>query len=90
MTVYVRYPENNPDGDNDMHDPHLSNHQYGRLKQMIVDADPSTVMTLVGEDGDMTAFIGNKIPRTNTPGVYQSLTTSERYVNRIFHSAASA
>jgi YD repeat-containing protein len=78
LTLYIRYPENNPDGDNDVHDPHLSNHQYGRLKQMVVDADPATVMTLIGADGDMSTFIGNKIPRTNTPGVYQTLTTTHQ------------
>jgi RHS repeat-associated protein len=78
LTIYVRYPENNPDGDNDVDDPSLSNHQYGRVQATYVDADPSTVMTLVGEDGDMITFIGNKIPRTNTPGVYQNLTTTHQ------------
>jgi YD repeat-containing protein len=75
LTIYVRFPENNPDGNHDVDDPSLSNHQYGRVKLVVADANPDTVMSLVGADGDMTTFIGNIIPRTNMPGVYQSLTT---------------
>ena len=55
--------------------PSLSNQQYGFVKEVHVDADPATVMSLVGTDGDMITFIGNKITRTNTPGVYQDLVT---------------
>src|SRR5665213_3634525 len=78
LKVLVRYPENNPDGDYDVYNPGLSNKQYGRVKETHVDADPSTVMTLVGADGDMTTFIGNKITRTNTPGSYLNLTTTHQ------------
>ncbi len=78
ITVYVRYPENNPDGDYDYYDPNLSSNQYGRVKQIVTDADPTTVMTLVGSEGDMVAFSGNIIPRTNTPGIYQTLTTTHQ------------
>ena len=78
LTIYVRFPENNPDGDFDYYDPNLSSNQYGRVKEIHVDADPSTAMTLVGAEGDMVAFTGNIIPRTNTPGVYQNLTTTHQ------------
>jgi YD repeat-containing protein len=78
LTVYVRYPQNNPDGDNDAHNPALSNQQYGRIKETHVDADPSTVMTLVGSEGDMITFIGNLITRTNTPGTYLNLTSTHQ------------
>jgi len=78
LTIYVRFPENNPDGDFDYYDPNLSSNQYGRVKEIHVDADPSTAMTLVGSEGDMVAFTGNIIPRTNTPGVYQNLTTTHQ------------
>lgn len=56
--------------------PTLSNQQYGFVKEIHVDADPATVMSLVGTDGDMITFVGNKITRTNTPGVYQDLVTT--------------
>jgi RHS repeat-associated protein len=76
VTVYVRYPQNDPEGAAQYLVPSLSNKQYGFTKEVHVDADPATVMTLLGPDADMVAFIGNIIPRTNTPGVYQDLVTS--------------
>jgi len=76
LTLTLRFPEANPDGDYDVYDPSLSNNQYGRVSETIVDADPSTVMTLIGADGDMAAFISGIIPRTNTPGTYLNLVTS--------------
>ena len=75
LTVYVRFPQNDPEGAGQFLVPSLSNQQYGFVKEVHVDADPATVMSLVGTDGDMITFIGNKITRTNTPGVYQDLVT---------------
>ncbi len=75
LIVYVRFPENDPEGGQQYINPTLSNKQYGWVSQTIVDADPATVMSLVGTDGDLITFIGNKITRTNTPGVYQNLVT---------------
>jgi RHS repeat-associated protein len=78
LTVYVRYPENNPDGDNDIPTSIISTQQYGRIQATYVDADPTTVMTLVGPSGDLNAFTGNKISRTNTPGSYLNLVTQQQ------------
>src|SRR6185437_16777155 len=73
--VFVRYPENDPEGAGQFLVPTLSNQQYGFMKEIHVDADPNTVMSLIGSDGDMITFIGNRITRTNTPGAYQDLVT---------------
>lgn len=75
LTVTVRYPFNDPDGQSGYTTPGLSTQQYGFVKEVHVDADPATVMTLVGSYGDMITFIGNKIGRTNTPGSYLNLVT---------------
>lgn len=74
-TAYVRYPQNDPEGASQFFVPTLSSKQYGFIKEVHVDVDPATVMTLIGADGDMLAFSGNIIARTNTPGVYQNLVT---------------
>jgi RHS repeat-associated protein len=78
LTVYVRYPANNPDGDNDVPSSDTSTQQYGRIQATYVDADPTTVMTLVGPSGDLNAFTGNKITRTNAPGSYLNLVTQQQ------------
>ncbi len=75
LTVYVRYPENDPEGNGQYASTFLSNKQYGRLREVHVDADPSQVMDLVGEDGDLTSFSGSMIARVNTPGQYLDLVT---------------
>lgn len=84
LTVYVRYPFADPEGDGEFVSPGLGNKQYGRLKEMHVDADPNEVMSMVGEDGDLIDFIpyddipynvSNGLSRTNTPGIYQDLVT---------------
>ncbi len=78
VTVYVRYPLNDPEGDGQFIAQNLSATQYGRMREVHVDADPDDVMSLVGLDGDLADFKTNVFPRdsrTNTPGVYQDLTT---------------
>ncbi|QNN23312.1 hypothetical protein HED60_13850 [Planctomycetales bacterium ZRK34] len=84
LTVYVRYPFADPEGDGKFVSPGLGNKQYGRLKEIHVDADPNEVMSLIGEDGDLVDFIPydeipynvtNSLTRTNTPGIYQDLVT---------------
>ena len=75
LTVYVRYGENDPEGDGRFVSTTLGTKQYGQLKEVHVDADPDDVMTLVGADGDLADFVSGKITRTNTPGVYQDLVT---------------
>ncbi len=75
LTVYVRYPFNDPEGDGQFVAPDLSTQQYGRLRAVYVDADPNDVMSLVGASGDLQAFVGGRIARTNTPGVHQNLVT---------------
>ena len=75
LTVYVRYPGNDPEGDGQYIATGISGKQYGRLKEIHVDADPNDVLSLVGADGDLVDFISGKITRTNTPGVYQDLVT---------------
>jgi len=79
LTVNVYYAFSDPEGDGqfintDLADPTLMNKQYGRLKEVHVDADPDDVMSLVGEDGDLADF-AVKLTRTNTPDVYQDLVT---------------
>lgn len=73
LTVYLRYPENDPEGDGRFIAPTLSGQQYGRVREVHVDADPDDVMSLVGTAGDLTTFTGNLITRTNTPGSYLDL-----------------
>lgn len=75
LTVYVRYPENDPEGNGQYAATFLSNKQYGRLREVHVDANPDQVMDLVGEDGDLTSFTGNIINRVNTPAQYLDLVT---------------
>jgi len=74
ITVWVRYPENDPQGDGQSVSPTLSTRQYGYVREVHVDCDPNDVMDLVGEDGDLLDFIP-KITRTNSPGVYRNLIT---------------
>ncbi len=75
VTVYVRYPENDPNGDGTIN-PNISSQQYGQLREVHVDADPNEVMSLVGASGDLLSFNQSAlIARTNTPGVYQDLIT---------------
>ena len=61
--VFVRFPQNDPEGAAQYLVPGLSNKQYGFMKEVHVDADPAAVMTLLGPDADMVAFTGNKISR---------------------------
>lgn len=75
LTIIVRYPDNDPEGDGRFIAAGLSSKQYGRVRETRVDADPSDVMSLVGADGDLADFVPGIITRTNTPGVYQNLIT---------------
>ena len=75
LTVYLRYPENDPDGDGKFTSASLSGQQYGRLRETHIDADPNDVMSLVGSEGDLVDFVPGIVTRTNTPGVYQDLVT---------------
>ena len=75
LTVTVRYPESDPEGDGRFVAAHLTNKQYGYVREVHVDADPNDVMSLIGADGDLVDFIPGIIERTNTPGVYQDLIT---------------
>ena len=68
LTVYVRYPYNDPEGDGGMSAAvavDLGGKQYGRIKEIHVDADPNDVLSLVGSDGDLVDFqpSGAIIPR---------------------------
>ncbi len=75
ITIYVRYPENDPNGDGTIN-PAMSSQQYGQLREVHVDADPNDVMSLVGASGDLISFNQSSlITRTNTPGTYQNLIT---------------
>ncbi len=75
ITVYVRYPENDPNGDGTIN-PAMSSQQYGQTREVHVDVDPNDVMSLVGASGDLLSFNQSAlITRTNTPGVYQDLVT---------------
>jgi RHS repeat-associated protein len=74
VKVYVRYPENDPNGDGTINNA-LSGQQYGMLREVHVDADPNDVMDMVGASGDLVDFVPGLITRTNTPNVYQDLTT---------------
>jgi YD repeat-containing protein len=75
ITVYVRYPENDPNGDGTINSA-MSSQQYGQLREVHVDADPSEVMSLIGASGDLANFNQSSlITRTNTPGIYQDLIT---------------
>ncbi len=75
ITVYVRYPENDPNGDGTINSA-MSSQQYGQLREVHADADPNDVMSLVGASGDLVSFNQSAlITRTNTPGVYQDLVT---------------
>jgi YD repeat-containing protein len=73
--VTVRFPQSDPEGAAQYLVPGLSNKQYGYVKEIHVDADPATVMTLLGPDADLVAFTGGIITRTNSPGVYLDLVT---------------
>ena len=53
LTVYVRYPYNDPEGNGGATAPGLSAKQYGRVKEVHVDANPNDVLSLVGSDGDL-------------------------------------
>ena len=75
LSVFLRYPENDPDGDGQVLAPNLTAKQYGLLKETHVDADPNMLMSLVGSDGDLLDFVPGIITRINTPGVYQDLVT---------------
>ena len=75
ITVYVRYPENDPNGDGTINSA-MSSQQYGQTREVHVDVDPNEVMSLVGASGDLLSFNQSAlINRTNTPGVYQDLVT---------------
>jgi RHS repeat-associated protein len=75
VTIYVHYPESNPDGNSVYGETSTSNKQYGLIKQIYVDADPSTVMDLLPTDeSDLVSFT-LMITRTNMPDVYQELLT---------------
>ncbi len=63
LTVYVRYPFNDPEGNGGAIDPSLGTFggkQYGRMKEIHVDANPDDVLSLVGADGDLIDFIPAK------------------------------
>ena len=75
VTVFVRYPENDPNGDGTI-SPGMSSQQYGQMREVHVDADPIDVMSLVGASGDLLSFNQTAlITRTNSPGTYQDLVT---------------
>ncbi len=77
LTVYVRYPYNDPEGNGGATAPGLSAKQYGRVKEVHVDANPADVLSLVGSDGDLVDFVPahTGIIRYNSPGAYQDLVT---------------
>jgi YD repeat-containing protein len=75
LTITARYPENDPEGTGQNISTTLGTQQYGLVRETRRDADPDDVMSLVGASGDLVAFVPNIITRTNTPGIYQDLTT---------------
>jgi RHS repeat-associated protein len=77
LFIIVRYPYNDPEGNGGATATGLSAKQYGRIKEIHVDADPNDVLSLVGGDGDLNDFIpaNTGITRYNTPGAYQKLVT---------------
>jgi len=78
VVAYVRFPENDPDGDGLDLIAGKSTKQYGYLKESHIDVNPANLATLIGAGatgGDLTSFT-LMVPRRNTPGVYQDLTTS--------------
>jgi len=80
VTAYVRFPENDPDG-GPATIPGKGTRQYGYLKAVYRDVDPSTLATLIGSGatgGDLTSFT-LKVPRRNTPGTYLGLATGYTY-----------
>lgn len=81
ITAYVRFAENDPEGDG--LDPILgrSTKQYGYVKEMHVDVNPADLAALIGSGltgGDLTSFT-LVVPRHNTPGMYQNLITRYTY-----------
>ena len=75
LTVFVRYPYNDPEGNGGMAGrvpAALGGKQYGRLKEIHVDADPNDVLSLVGGDGDLVDFI------PATPAQLSATTTPKR------------
>ena len=66
LTVYVRYPYNDPEGNGGFTAPGLPAKQYGRVKEVRVDADPNDVLSLVGSDGDLVDFILGNIAHQYT------------------------
>jgi len=66
LTVYVRYPYNDPEGNGGATAPGLSAKQYGRVKEVHVDAQSNDVLSLVGGDGDLVDFLPGVIPRPNS------------------------
>ena len=75
LTVWVRYPLADPEGDGRFVASGLGSKQYGRVSQIHADADPNDVLSLVGSDGDLVDFIPGRITRSNTPDEYQQLVT---------------
>ena len=77
LTVYVRYPYNDPEGNGGATAPGLSAKQYGRIKEIHVDANPDDVLSLVGSDGDLVDFLpsGAIVPRPSSEGDYLDLVT---------------
>jgi len=78
ITVYVRYPYNDPEGDGRFVSDLPPFKQYGRLKEVHVDVDPDDVMSLVGVDGDLVEFRTDVYPRSdrqNTPDEHLDLVT---------------
>jgi YD repeat-containing protein len=75
VTVIVRHPYNEPDGVN-VTPGETSVQLYGFVKEVHVDVDPGQILGLVGTgaNGDLVGFT-LKVPRLNTPGVYQDLLT---------------
>jgi RHS repeat-associated protein len=83
LTVYVRYPYNDPEGNGGLTDANpgsIGAKQYGRLKEVHVDANPDHVLSLLGwssgtqSDADLVDFVPNIITRSNTT-TYADLVT---------------
>ena len=63
LTVFVRYPYNDPEGDGGMAavvPTGSGGKQYGRLKEIHVDADPDDVLSLVGSDSNLVDFLPDR------------------------------
>lgn len=78
-TAYVRYPDNDPEGDGLNITSGSATKQYGYVKETHLDISPTQVMNLIGENGDLLSFSSTIYPRTLHAGIeYQDIITQHQ------------